>query len=48
MGINEILFYGGIVLSILSLAAAGVSSILFRRKWKRLQEEMNQEYGYQK
>ncbi|MBS6722583.1 MAG: hypothetical protein KH268_06250 [Clostridiales bacterium] len=48
MGVNEMLFYGGIALAIFSLAAAGVFYFLFKRKWKRLQEEMNQEYGYQK
>ena len=42
---SELLFYGGIALMALSMAAAAVTAVVLRMSGKRLRARLEQDYG---
>ena len=43
--ISKILFYGGIITAMVSLAALFAAAVLLRFKWRGLSDRLNEEYG---
>lgn len=45
MGYSELFFYGGIAVSAASLLSGLIAFLIFKRKRKRLNAKLDQEYG---
>ena len=45
VGMSELLFYGGAVLFVLSIAALIIYTCISQKKKKHIKEQLNSEYG---